>query len=134
MGWKETNVSREWLKKWASWAVLFRTQSGGLWGGKVVKQWSTFENGKETKWVTLRSASFIKVGVEGISDHNGYKSIIIPPSMVGKKAAIYVAAESKTDEGVVSKEQEHYLKTVALAGGISFVIRSEDTVPPEWGN
>ena len=132
MSWKETNVLRGWLLKHATWAKLFRQQVGGFWAGQPVKKWSTFADGKETKWVTLTQAQFVPVGRVGLPDYGGWRTKIVTQDMVGHPVAIYVGMEGKTEDGVLTQEQKMMLHTIRKDGGIAFVVRCEDTAPPDW--
>lgn len=134
MGMAETNVMRRWLLKNAGFAKLFRTQSAGLWAGQPIKEWEGVdENGRMMKFVTLKAASRVQVGFKGISDHTGWKKMIITPDMVGKPVAVFCAVEAKKDDNAkVTEEQAQFLHNVRKDGGIAFVVRSEDTIPSGW--
>jgi hypothetical protein len=56
-------------------------------------------------------------------DWIGYRSVVITPSMLGKRIAQFVGLESKSKDGVVSKEQEAFLNNLKDAGGIAAVVR-----------
>ncbi len=132
MSWKETNILRGWLIKHPTFAKLFRQQVGGFWAGVVAKKWSTFDEGVEIKWVTLRQAQFIPVGKVGLPDYGGWRTRVVTQDMVGHPVAIYVGMEGKTEDGVLTAEQKLMLHNIRKDGGIAFVVRSEDTVPPDW--
>ena len=56
--------------------------------------------------------------VDGSSDWIGYRTVIITPSMVGKRIAQFVAIEAKrADGGVVHPQQEQFLNALKDAGG-----------------
>mgnify|MGYP001574185567 CR=1 FL=1 len=61
----------------------------------------------------------------GSSDLIGWTPITITAEHVGRPVAIFTAIECKTTTGVVSAAQEHFLQTVASAGGIAIVTRGE---------
>ena len=137
MAWQETNVLRGWLLKHPTFAKLFRQQVGGFFGGSVVKKWSTFEKNSsgqtvEIKWVTLRQAQFIPVGAVGLPDYGGWRSKMVTQDMVGHPVAIYVGMEGKFEDGALRPEQKVMLHNIRKDGGIAFVVRNEDTVPPDW--
>ena len=126
MAHEETNISNRWRKKWAKFAILFRTQVGMAWTGKVVNQW----NDKGVTYVTLSKARIMSMGgVKGMSDLTGWRSVTITPDMVGQRVAIYTAVEVKTPKGKISPDQKRFTKNVNDAGGIGIVIRSEDDDP-----
>lgn len=80
--------------------------------------------------VVIRQARPLHAGlVEGSSDLIGLKSITITQEMVGRRIAVFVAAEIKTDNGVVSTDQRNFLNMVNEAGGIGMVTKTpEDAV------
>ncbi len=89
---------------------LFRNIVATLWTNKSV-------HGHQIK---------VGVGGKGGSDRIGFQQIKITPEMVGKTVAIFAAAELKTDIGVVSPEQQHFVKFILDMGGIAGVARSLD--------
>lgn len=114
MATNETDILNRWRFKWASWAILFRNNTG--------------------MFLTLDGARKVQAGLgKGTADFIGYKTVTITPEMVGKPVAIFCAVEGKTEDGVLSDAQRHFLRTIRLAGGIAFVVRSEDTKPIFWG-
>ncbi|MGH2505827.1 MAG: VRR-NUC domain-containing protein [Ktedonobacteraceae bacterium] len=60
----------------------------------------------------------------GTSDLVGWQTIVITPSMVGKKIARFLAAELKAQGGKATPEQIAFIRTVMNAGGIGFIARS----------
>jgi hypothetical protein len=74
--------------------------------------------------------------VDGSPDWIGWQSVTITPSMVGRRAAIFVGIEAKRPVGgTLSPAQEYFLNTLKDAGGISGVARNaEDAerVLAEW--
>ena len=60
----------------------------------------------------------------GSSDLIGWKSVQVTEDMVGKKIAVFTAIEVKTETGVVSDDQEDFIKDVTNAGGIGIVAKS----------
>jgi len=70
--------------------------------------------------------SYVKYGLcNGSSDLIGWVPTVITPDMVGKKVAVFLAIEVKTATGKRAEEQKHFLATVAAAGGIAGVARSD---------
>lgn len=69
---------------------------------------------------------FIRYGVgqPGGSDLIGWHSITITPDMVGKKVAVFMAVEVKTQNGRVTDAQQNFVDVVNKAGGIAGICRS----------
>lgn len=97
---------------------LFRNQSGALQDkiGRLI----TF--GVGSVWRVVNGKR--KWG--GGSDLIGWKTVTITPEMVGRKVAIFVALELKSDVGKVRFQpgQSEFLKAVTDAGGLGGVARS----------
>ena len=66
--------------------------------------------------------------VDGSSDLIGWHSVIITPEMVGKKVAVFMACEVKTDTGRLSETQAKFLENVRKAGGIGFVQKGDQEI------
>lgn len=65
----------------------------------------------------------------GSGDQIGWEEIIITPEMVGQKIARFCSVEYKDgDRGRLSPEQIVWDENVRKAGGVSFIVRSEDDV------
>lgn len=77
-----------------------------------------------------RSGRPIRFGLHpGSSDLIGWRSVVITPEMVGRTVAVMVSIEAKAPSGRVAPEQQHWLDTVAAAGGIAGIARSpEDAI------
>ena len=83
--------------------------------------------------MTLDGQRKVAAGLgKGTLDFIGWRTITVTPEMVGRKIAVFTAVEGKSADGILTPEQAHFLKMVRLAGGIAFVVRSEDTKPEEW--
>jgi hypothetical protein len=94
---------------------VFRNNVGQGWQGK--KSW---KNGS----LTLHDPRPINFGLcEGSADLIGWRTIEITQEMVGKKAALFYAAEIKRKKTATSKDQTAFLKAVEMAGGIAEIIR-----------
>lgn len=101
---------------------LFRTNVGLAWvGDSVVK----LKNGD----VLLKNGRPLKVGVEGMSDLNGWVSREINQSMVGQRVAIYTALECKLPNHRTApdrlQKQLAFIETVKSHGGIAAIVTSE---------
>jgi hypothetical protein len=62
----------------------------------------------------------------GSSDIIGWHTQVITQDMVGKKVAVFLAIETKTKKGKITKEQINFLKEVDEAGGIAMLARTPD--------
>lgn len=60
----------------------------------------------------------------GTPDLIGCKSIVITPEMVGKRIAVFVGIEVKTEKGRLSEPQKNFLAMLKEQGGITGVARS----------
>lgn len=60
------------------------------------------------------------------SDLIGHHSLIITPAMVGKCVAVAMYVEVKTNDGVVAREQQHFIDNAIKAGAITGVARSPE--------
>lgn len=80
-------------------------------------------------FLTLDGKRKVRAGLgKSTSDLIGWVSHTVRLEDVGKKIAVFVAAEVK-DEGRTSEGQEGFLGVVANAGGIAGVVRStEDAI------
>lgn len=76
----------------------------------------------------LLDGTYISSGLcVGSSDLIGWKTVQVTPEMVGKKMAVFVAIECKSDNGRLTTEQKNFIETVLNSGGIAFVVRPSDT-------
>jgi len=60
----------------------------------------------------------------GSSDNIGWRSMTITEEMLGKRVAVFVAAEAKTNSDEAEEHQEEFLQQVREAGGIAVVINA----------
>jgi hypothetical protein len=68
---------------------------------------------------------FVRFGLcKGSSDLIGLRSVVVTPEMVGQRIAQFVALEIKAPQGVVSPEQQAFLRLVQQLGGVAAVCRS----------
>ena len=61
----------------------------------------------------------------GSSDLIGWKTIEITPHHIGRKIAVFVALEVKTESGRPTTEQLNFIDHVDMAGGHAGIVRSE---------
>ena len=68
---------------------------------------------------------FVRFGLcKGSSDLIGLRKVVVTPEMVGQRIAQFVALEIKAPQGVVSPEQQAFLRLVQELGGVASVCRS----------
>jgi hypothetical protein len=68
---------------------------------------------------------FVRFGLcKGSSDLIGLRSMVVTPEMVGQRIAQFVALEIKAPQGVVSPQQQAFLRLVQELGGVASVCRS----------
>ncbi|MEY3928952.1 MAG: hypothetical protein RLZZ516_662 [Cyanobacteriota bacterium] len=68
---------------------------------------------------------FVRFGLcKGSSDLIGLRSVVVTPEMVGQRIAQFVALEIKAPQGVVSPQQQAFLRLVQQLGGVAAVCRS----------
>lgn len=82
------------------------------------------------KFRTLDGKRIVAAGlsVNGSSDLIGWHSVEVTPDMVGKRVALFLAVEVKTEKGEIRPEQQRFIDNVNAAGGIGFFARSEKDV------
>lgn len=119
---QESNLTKSILLKIGSTPGLrvFRNNTGTAWAGKVIK--------KSKNFITLEDPRPFHAGLcNGSSDYIGWKTVEITPDMVGKKLAVFVGLEFKTNSGRASKDQINFIKQVREAGGFAGIVKkSED--------
>lgn len=125
---EETNIARKIMLALGSNPAIriFRNNVGKAWIGQS-KQFTkpTTVNVKSGD-VLIQNARFFHAGLcTGSSDLIGFKSVEITPEMVGKKIAVFTAAEVKTSSGKASPEQIAFINMVNKFGGIGFIARNE---------
>jgi hypothetical protein len=75
--------------------------------------------------VILRDARRVSFGLQvGSHDLIGWRSVVVTPEMIGRRLAIFLGGEIKTDVGKLSAEQRNFHHNVLEAGGLSGVWRS----------
>lgn len=72
----------------------------------------------------LIDGRWINVGVPGMSDLIGLRSITITPEMVGRTLAVFAAVEVKSATGRATEEQKLFIEMVSSLGGFAGVARS----------
>lgn len=98
---------------------VFRNNCGMAYQGALVSE--------NEGIIILKNARRIPFGLlDGSSDLIGWKSIIVTPDMVGKKLAIFVSIECKSETGTARPNQINWIETVNRNGGIAGIARSPE--------
>lgn len=96
---------------------LFRNTVGEGWVGRQVKG--------PPDLVILQRAARVTFGLQvGSHDLIGWRSTVVTPEMVGRKLAVFLGGEIKTDVGNLSAEQLNFHRNLLEAGGLSGVWRT----------
>jgi len=109
---------------------FFRINVGTGVTGK--KEWITKEK-KVSVYpgdVVVRGARTFDTGAPvGFSDLIGVTPVTVTEQMIGQVLGVFVAIENKTDTGIVSPEQEKFIKNIRSVGGRAGVARcAEDAL------
>lgn len=97
---------------------VFRNTVGEGWTGKQVRT-------DDRSIVALRGASRVTFGLHpGSHDLIGWREVVITPEMVGRRVAVFLGGEVKTETGRVAEHQAKFGTALEKAGGLSFVWRS----------
>lgn len=116
--------------------VTFRNNVGLGWVGRMIRQISA--KGKYTLDldagdVILKAPHKVKYGLmDGSADLIGWRTITITPDMVGKKVAVFLSPEIKSEDGQLEPAQRTWMNNVRAAGGIAFVARKPEDIPVSW--
>lgn len=108
-------------------ARVFRNHVGRVWQGKPTRfpRAGTVSIHVQPGDVLLRGARMVRAGLAvGSSDVIGLVEHTIEPGDVGRKVAIFVACECKTEGGDLEAEQRQFLRFVKNSGGVAIVARS----------
>lgn len=97
---------------------LFRVNAGMGWAGKIRSQ--------TAKTMILSNPYPFHGGPAGTSDLIGWHSVVVTPSMVGRKLAVFVACETKAGRRPLTDEQAKFLAAVEAAGGVACCARTEE--------
>ncbi len=108
-------------------ARVFRNQVGEGWYGKARYMGNGPVFGKPI--VTIEYPRKLTAGLcVGSSDLVGWQSIEVTPEMVGRRLAVFLAIETKSDDGRLSDDQKNFLKAVRDAGGVSLLVQGENGI------
>lgn len=109
-------------------ARLFRNHVGLAYQGKAIRVTRACSVRVEPGDVVIEKARLVKAGLcVGSSDAIGWTSRVVTPDMVGKRIAVFTAAEAKSEQGRLTPEQDNFLKQVEHAGGIALECRDVDS-------
>jgi hypothetical protein len=120
MGQPETNLKNKHDRTLTRWQRLIRVNCGRFWAGKV----RSIRNGI----LTLVNYGVVQGADTGTSDAVGFDSIIITPEMVGRRVAVFVAAEYKAGRDQLRKEQINFRNMVVSLGGVHREIRDSEII------
>lgn len=125
----EQTVLREFLLKVSELGNrFFRVNSGMGWTGKTtgpVKTKTTIVLSPGD--MVLRKARPFHAGFpKGSSDLVGWTRINITPNMVGRRLAVFTAAEIKTKNVRTTSQQRAFINLVKKSGGIGVVAKQFD--------
>lgn len=129
---RETNIQRriaDAVSGIGRWTRVFRNNVGTGWVGcgRPIRVDRPTKVELRPGDVLLRNARPLHAGLrEGSADLIGWHGIEITPDMVGKRLAIFLSVEVKTEDGETSREQDNWQEQVRAAGGISMVARSPE--------
>jgi hypothetical protein len=72
-----------------------------------------------------RTGRLVTFGLaRGSADLIGWRTVVVTSDMVGQQLAVFTSIEVKTPTGRLAPAQQHWLRSVASAGGIAGVARS----------
>jgi hypothetical protein len=75
----------------------------------------------------MADGTFRNVGLcTGSPDLIGWRSVEITPEMVGRRVAVFVGIEVKTETGRLTAEQAAFIVALKNAGGLADVARSAE--------
>lgn len=100
----------------------FRNNTGTGWvGSKYIKQ-------RDGSLLILNPRPLHAGLIKGGSDLVGWHTVRITPDMIGKRVAVFLAIETKSNpRSGPTPEQLNFINQVNLAGGIAGVARSPET-------
>lgn len=118
----ETNLLRTVLlslTKYVKNCRVFRNNTGTAWQGRA--EWQ----GRNK--LILHDPRPLQAGLcPGSSDLIGWTTVKITTEMVGMDIAVFTAVETKSGKGRTSAEQAVFLKNVRAAGGLAYIVRSDE--------
>jgi hypothetical protein len=101
---------------------LFRNSVGLGYVGRAVFP----STGQFPGAVVIRPFRKVHFGLRpGSADLVGWKTVTITPDMVGKKVAVFLSIETKSETGTLDDEQLNWLRQVQSHGGIAAMAKTE---------
>lgn len=95
---------------------LFRCNAGVSWQGLEVEHTRTR--------IVLDKPRAVHGWPPGTADLVGWQSVVITPQMVGQRVALFVAVETKSPAGRLTRGQRRFLTAVRAAGGLAVAART----------
>lgn len=104
-------------------ATVFRNNTGMGWTGQATQFSSHRQVHVGPGDVLVRHARPLHAGlIKGSSDAIGWIPTEITQDMVGNKAAVFLALETKSTGGRLTIEQKNFIDRVNEAGGVGLVV------------
>jgi hypothetical protein len=122
MGEKEHEIADAYLRGLQPNQRRFRIVSSLAWVGQAKR----LKNGL----VVIKGGVPVRTAPEGFFDLCGWNEIVVTPDMVGKKIAVFVGAEIKSEHDRLSKFQRLLGECLEKMGGVWEIIRPP-SVPRE---
>jgi len=100
---------------------LFRNNVGLGYQGEIIHRGDWF--------IQIKNPRRVYYGLhKGSADIIGWESVDITPEMVGKKIAVFLAIEVKSEKGKPTKEQQNFIEQVNKSGGIGIITNNVEDV------
>jgi len=116
-------------------ARVFRIQVGTFFAGKPEYISENRSVRVSPGDIVLRKARTVDVGITGMHDIIGWKSVTVTPAMIDKKIAVFSSFEAKSETGSATPEQINFRDVVLKAGGMSGIFQNDDEaikIIEEW--
>ncbi len=104
---------------------IFRNNVGTAWMGKSATVRHAGPVILHPGDVVIRQGRRVHFGLhKGSGDLIGWRTLLITPSMVGRKIAQFLSMEVKIKTGRVSADQQNWHDVVIMSGGSAGIVRS----------
>lgn len=108
-------------------ARVFRNTVGMAYQGKAIRFTQPTTVRVEPGDIVIRQARTVHAGLmTGSSDLVGWHSRLIDEYDIGKRIAVFLGCEVKSEDGALEPEQRQFLEVVRDSGGIAILARSND--------